>query len=79
MKKKIRDITIVKIRRICEIQTLCNECPLYKKDEELEEDGICSLDVPDFIPDWFLDLEVEIPDEPVGNSDKLEEENEQKV
>lgn len=63
MKKKIRDITIAEIRRTCEVQTLCNECPLYKKDEELEEDGICLLDVPDFIPDWLLDVEVEIPEE----------------
>lgn len=63
MKKKIKDVTISEIRSICEVQTLCNECPLYKKDEELEEDRICLLDVPDFIPDWMLDVEVEIPEE----------------
>lgn len=63
MTKKIGDITIAEIRRICEVQSLCKECPLYKKDEELEEDGICLLDVPDFIPDWMLDFEVEVPEE----------------
>lgn len=62
MKKKIRDITIAEIRRTCEVH-LCYECPLYKKYEELEEARICLLDVPDFIPDWLLDVEVEIPEE----------------
>lgn len=62
MKKKLKDVTVSEIRRTCEVH-LCYECPLYKKDEELEEVGICLLDVPDFIPDWLLDVEVEIPEE----------------
>ena len=71
-KKKIRDITIAEIRRICN-EHICHECPLFKRDDELKEDGICLLDVPAFILDWLLDVEIEIPDEPVGNSDQLEE------
>ena len=73
MIKKIKNITIAEIRRICEVH-LCHECPLYKKDEELEEDRVCLLDVPDFIPDWMLEEKVEVPDEVFGISDQLEEE-----
>lgn len=77
-KKKIKDLTIAEIRRICEWH-FCHDCPLFKRDDELKEDGICLLDVPEFIPDCMLDVEIEIPNEPVGNSDQLEEENEQKI
>ena len=45
-----------------------------KPQKKKKEDGICLLDVPEFIPDCMLDVEIEIPDEPVRNSDKLEEE-----
>ena len=62
MTKKVGDVTITEIRRICEVH-LCNECPLFKKDEELEEYRVCLLDTPDFIQDWMLDEEIEIPDE----------------
>lgn len=63
MTKKIGDITIAEIRRICEVQSLCKECPLYKKDEELEEVEICVVHLPDFILDLMLDVEVEVPEE----------------
>lgn len=62
MKKKIKDTTIAEVRSICKIH-VCHECPLYKKDEELEDHRICLLDNPEFIPEFMLDEEVEVPDE----------------
>lgn len=70
--KKIRDITIAEIKRICNGH-ICHKCPLFKRDEELKEDGACLLDVPECAPDWMLDKEVEVLDELFGNPEQVEE------
>lgn len=74
MKKKIKDITIAESRRICNAHLYCRDCSLYIKEEELRRHRVCILDVPGNSFDWMYDEEIEVPDEPVGNTDKLEEE-----
>ena len=63
MKKKIKDITIAETKRICEGHLFCNECSLYMEDKEFKEFRGCLLYVPDSIPYFKLDEEVEIPEE----------------
>ena len=75
MKKKVRYITIEEVRRICEGH-LCNECSLYKMDVNLKAYRDCLLDVPDRIPDWMLDEEIEIPNEVFRKAEQMEEKNE---
>jgi hypothetical protein len=62
MTKRIGDITVAEIRRTCEVY-LCHECPLFKNDKELQEFRGCLLYIPDSIPYFKLDEEVEIPEE----------------
>lgn len=64
MNKKIKDITIDEVRKICKIQNhTCYECPFYNEDEGVEDYRLCLLDKPEFIPKSMLDKEIEVPDE----------------
>ena len=75
-KKKLEEFTVKEIERVCSARdkncyykNLSNECPFIL---------ICHYAM-DTLPVEELEREVEIPDEPVGISDQLEEEDEQKV
>ena len=70
MKKKLRDITIDEIKRICDNNHECYNCPLFFTGGNIA----CLMDIGTSIPSKYWEREVKIPDEPVGNSDKLEEE-----
>lgn len=74
MKKKIKDFTIGEVIKICR-NHYCAECPFFK---EAGRFTVCSAN-PKVLNGLFLgasilDEEIEIPDEPVGNTDQLEEE-----
>lgn len=69
-KKKIKDLTIAEIKRICDNTHGCSSCSLFNTGTNIA----CLMDIPIFIPSTYLEREVEIPDESVGNSDKLEKE-----
>ena len=73
MKKKLEDYTVKEIERVCSARdrncyykNLSDECPFVLA---------CHYAM-DTLPVTELEREIEIPDEPVGNSDQLEEENE---
>lgn len=57
--KKIKDLTMAEIKRICEVH-FCYECPFFKKSKKR---GDCLLYIPSFIPNWMLDEEVEVLEE----------------
>lgn len=78
-KKKIKDLTIAESKRICDGQLFCKDCSLYVREKEFRRHRVCLLDGLCCIPYWMLDAKVEFPEEAVGNSDQLEEENEQKI
>ena len=75
MKKKINDLTISEIKRICDNTHGCSSCSLFNTGTNIA----CLMDIPIALPSAYLEREVEIPNEPVRNSDKLEEEDEQKI
>lgn len=58
MKKKIKDLTVLEVRRICGGYLFCCECPLCRRVNK--EQISCLLNIPEFIPKWILDEEVEI-------------------
>ena len=71
MKKKIKDLQSEDIHKLCTQHQDCEECSLFKVFPFL---AFCFA-----IPAFAKILkdsnkEIEIPDEPVGNSDQLEEE-----
>lgn len=62
MKKKIKDLTVAEVRRLCGGYLFCCECPLYRSVDE--EQISCLINntkfIPEFIPEWMLDEEIEI-------------------
>ena len=74
MKKKLEDVTLKELKRFCRSTEDCmGNCPLF---EWSSNDVYCSMYLPGTLAPNVLEQEVEIPDEPVGNPDKLEEEDE---
>ena len=72
MKKKIKDCSVLELRKFCNEEG-CIECHfLIKRNNNFS----CSMHSLCSVNDSVLEQEIEIPDEPVGNSDQLEEENE---
>lgn len=72
MKKKIKDLTITEVRRICDNNNRCPNCPLFST----EIDILCILsEFPILIPSTYWEYEVEIPDEVFGKTEQAEEEN----
>ena len=67
MKKKIRDLTIAKLYEFCKYRESCVACPF--------DEHFCFRMAPYMLDKETLETEIEIPDELVGNSDQLEEEN----
>lgn len=72
MKKKINDLTIAEIKRICANTHDCSSCSLFNTGTNIA----CLRDIGISLPPTYLEREVEVPEEPVGNTDQLEEENE---
>ena len=73
MKKKIKDCTFFELKKFCNERncTDCGDCPFVV---ERKFDLIyCAIHSPCCTNDSVLDVEIEISDEPVGNSDQLEE------
>lgn len=70
MKKKVKDCTVAEIRRFCE-RHICDKCPLFKRDLEFKEYRFCLLYIPDRVPNWMLEEEIEIPEE--SENDNREE------
>lgn len=72
MKKKIKDCTIEEFLRYCNDKncTFCDGCPLHQLNEYYDID--CLVYPPCELKLKILNEEIEILDEPVGNSDKLE-------
>lgn len=75
MKKRVKDCTIGEVNEICR-NYYCAVCPFFKYTGSF---SVCSANPKVFLNGLFLgasilDEEIEIPDEPVGNTDQLEEE-----
>ena len=68
MKKKIRDLTVSQLYEYCKEQESCNDCLFGHF-------CFCMVNTPYTLEEEALEQEIEIPDEPVEISDKLEEEN----
>lgn len=69
MKKKIKDLTFAETKRICNNTLRCSSCPLFSTEENI----LCVLSDPlVFITSTYWEREVEVPEEPVGNTDQLE-------
>lgn len=63
MKKKVKDLTVAEVKRICDGHLFCKDCSLYVREEELRRHRVCILDGPCCILDWMLEEEVEVPEE----------------
>ena len=68
--KKINDLTITEIKRICANTHDCLSCSLFNTGTNIA----CLMDIPISLPPTYLEREVEVPEEPVGNIDQLEKE-----
>lgn len=69
MKKKINDLTIAEIKRICDNTHGCSSCSLFNTGTNIA----CLRDIGISLPPTYLEREVDVPEELVGNPDKLEE------
>lgn len=70
MKKKMKDLTMAEIQRICDNTRGCSNCPLFC----IEENILCILiEVPIRISYTYWESEVEIPEEVFGNPEQVEE------
>lgn len=70
MKKKIKDCSVLELRQFCNEEG-CSECHFLIK---RNNDFSCSMHSLCSVNDSVLEQEIEIPDEHVEISDKLEEE-----
>ena len=74
MKKKIKDLTIGELYEYCTKNGFysCWECPIISLCEK--SDASCLLASSILFTHKELEKKVEIPNEPVGNTDQVEEE-----
>lgn len=70
MKKKINNLTIAEIKRICDNTHGCSSCSLFNTGTNIA----CLRDIGISLPPTYLEREVEIPDEMFGISEQEEEE-----
>ena len=68
MKKKVKDLTVAQLYKYCKEKESCKICPFAHF-----HFTICTLNTPYDLEEETLEQEIEISDEPVGNSDQLEE------
>ena len=66
MKRKVKDLTVAKLYEYCKKKESCDAC-LF------EYFCVFRVNTPYTLEEEALEQEIEISDEPVGNSDQLED------